>query len=500
MKNVVIIGAGPAGLTAALELLRRSDQYRVTVLEADDITGGISRTIEKNGNRMDIGGHRFYTKSKRVLEFWESLLPIQGQPSYDEVKTGSEYEIKEGGPDPEKSDAVMLIRRRVSRIYRKNKFYNYPVDMSTVRAMGGEAFTVGLSYIASRIRSKEEKTLEDFYINRFGRKLYSTFFEGYTQKVWGVHPSELPPDWGTQRIQGISVRSVIKNMLSRGKTSEKSLIKRFLYPKLGPGQLWECASNEIIQRGGKIIFNAKADRITLKGAKAVSVTASGTEYPADIVISSMPVSELIASIDSNIPDAVRIAAKDLQFRDFITIGIEVSNLRIKNKTKYATLNDIPPDCWIYIQDSGVKMGRLQIFNNWSPYMVRDRENKVFIGTEYFCSEGDELWEESDEKISAFAVAELEKIGIIKAEDVCDIHCERMRKAYPSYTGSYKDMDKIRRFIDSMENIYCVGRNGQHRYNNMDHSMLTAMTAVDVILEGREKKNIWTVEPDDENSE
>ncbi len=500
MKNAVIIGAGPAGLTAALELLRRSKEYRVTVLEADNATGGISRTVEINGSRMDIGGHRFYTKSDRVLDFWKSLMPLQGAPAADELETGSQAHITEGGADPEKIDRVLLSRRRVSRIYRKNRFYDYPVSLKTLLTMGAEAIPAGFSYMAASLKKRKEESLEDFYINRFGKRLYSIFFESYTEKVWGVHPSKLPPDWGAQRVRGLSAGRVLRNMLGFVKTEEKSLIKRFLYPKFGPGQMWQCAADEIIEKGGKIIFGARAEKLTVEKDRITAVTASGVTYPADVVISSMPLSELINALGCEVPKKVLGYAQNLHFRDFLTVGIEVGRLAVKNRTKYKTIGDIPPDCWIYVQEPEVKMGRLQIFNNWSPYMVSDPHKSVYIGTEYFCFEGDEIWNTGDEEMGAFAAEELEKMGIINRKDVKSFHCERMKKAYPSYDGGYSGIEEIRKYADKIENLYCVGRNGQHRYNNIDHSMITAMTAADIIINGGDKSDVWTVNPDGEYGE
>ncbi len=500
MKRAVIIGAGPAGLTAALELLRRSEEYSVTVLEADSTVGGISRTVETCGNRMDIGGHRFYTKSERVTRFWESILPRQGAPAKDELEAGITADLTEGGADPEKTDAVMLSRRRVSRIYHKNRFYDYPISLNTLKTLGFEAVPTGLSYLWACVKKRKENTLEDFYINRFGKRLYSMFFEIYTEKVWGVHPSRLPPDWGAQRVRGLSVRKVIENMLKAGKTEETSLIRRFLYPKLGPGQMWEYAAREITERGGRIVLNAEVNGLEVSEGRIVSVKASGVEYPADVVISSMPLPLLIVALSPEAPEEICRTAQAHHFRDFITIGVETGRLSVKNRTKYRTPGDIPPDCWIYVQDASVRMGRIQIFNNWSPYMVKDFSDSIFIGTEYFCFENDEFWQKSDDEIEKLAVEELEKMGILRGSDVRYCHCERMKKAYPSYDGSYRELDRIREYADSIKNLYCVGRNGQHRYNNMDHSMLTAMTAADIILSGGDKCTVWTVNPDGEYGE
>ncbi len=497
MKKALIIGAGPAGLTAALELLRRSTEYSVTVLESDIVAGGISRTVNVNGSRMDIGGHRFYTKSDRVMKFWKSIMPEQGAPSADELKTGSESVLAEGGADPEKYDEVLLNRRRVSRIYQKGRFYDYPISMNTLKTMGFGAVFAGTSYLASRIKKRRENTLEDFYINRFGKRLYSDFFSDYTKKVWGISPSEMPPDWGAQRVRGLSLQKTIRDMLTGGKSKEVSLIKRFLYPKFGPGQMWEAAAKQIEGLGGRIIYDSHVSEIKIKDSEIISVKAGKTEYTADVFISSMPLSELIAAMGEGKPSETAEAAADLCYRDFITVGVEAKRLKIKNNTKNKTVNDIPCDCWIYVQDPGVRMGRIQIFNNWSPYMVRDFESMVYLGTEYFCSEGDELWRMSDCEMGNLAASELVKMGILEERDIISVHCERVKKAYPSYIGGYEKIGKIRSFANSIQNLYCIGRNGQHRYNNMDHSMLTAMTAADIILDGGNRESIWTVNPDDE---
>ncbi len=484
MKKAVIIGAGPAGLTAALELLRRSDGYSVTVLEAENSIGGISKTVEINGYRMDIGGHRFHTESERVLEFWKSIMPCQGAPAFDELLRGNALPFAENGADPEKTDTVLLNRKRVSRIYRKGRFYEYPVSIKTILTMGIEAVPAGFSYLAAQIGKRRENTLEDFYINRFGKRLYRTFFESYTEKVWGTHPSKMSPDWGEQRVSGLSAWQVVKDMLT-GNSDEKSLIKSFLYPKLGPGQMWELTAKEVERLGGKVILNACVGGITTRNNRVISVKSGETEYPADLLISSMPLATLVKVID-NAPQKVRNIAKDLRFRDFVTVGVAVKRMKLKGKSKDKTADD----CWIYVQEPNVKMGRMQIFNNWSPYMVKKPGESAFIGTEYFCSEEDSLWASDDNEICALAVSELAKMKVIDKSDVLFCHCERMKKAYPSYDGGYGKIEEIRTFVNGVDNLYTIGRNGQHRYNNMDDSMLTAMETADIILNGEDKSRIW----------
>ena len=513
MKKVVIIGAGPAGLTAGFELLKKSKDYQVIILEESDAIGGISRTVRYNGNRMDIGGHRFFSKDSEVTNWWNNLMPLQGAPSFDDIKTGRALELNPDGPNPEKEDTVMLKRRRISRIYYKRKFFDYPVKMNLNTIMNMGLFTTaqaGFSYIFAIIRKLPENSLENFYINRFGRKLYSMFFEGYTEKLWGRHPRDISADWGAQRVKGLSIVAIIKDILNKilfikPKQVETSLIEEFSYPKFGPGQLWETAASKIEDMGGKIVKNAKVVKFKTKKNefKEVVYVKDGKEcsLPADIVISSMPLKDLAAGIDG-IPSKIERIADGLPYRDFITVGLLLKKLNLKNQTKIKTLNNIIPDCWIYVQDTGVKLGRIQIFNNWSPYLVAKPEETVWIGLEYFCRENDEYWNMSPAEWRAFGVKELLKMGVISSEkDVLDSHLERVKKAYPAYFDTYKNIDKLTEYLNSFKNLYCVGRNGQHRYNNMDHSMVTAFEAVKNIKNGvKDKSNIWNVNTEKEYHE
>jgi protoporphyrinogen oxidase len=505
MRKVIIIGAGPAGITAAFELLKKSKDFEVTVLEESACIGGISRTVNHNGNRMDIGGHRFFSKDAEVTNWWDNLMPPQSKPAYDDLRTGRNVTLSQNGADPEKEDIVMLKRRRVSRIYYKNKFFDYPVKMNlnTVLSMGlFTTFKSGCSYLAAVLRKLPETSLENFYINRFGRKLYAMFFEGYTEKLWGRHPRDISADWGAQRVKGLSITAVLKDIFGKifkrkSRQVETSLIEEFSYPKFGPGQLWETAAAKVEEMGGKIIKNAKVVRFVTKKNELQQVVyvKDGKEITAnaDIVISSMPLKDLICGMPE-VPSKIKRIAGGLPYRDFVTVGLLLPKLNLQNKTKLKTLNNIVPDCWIYVQDTGVKLGRIQIFNNWSPYLVKNPEQTVWIGLEYFCSEGDKYWNMTDEEWKNFGINELWQMKVISAkEDIKDFHVERVKKAYPAYFDTYKDIDKLTEYLDSFANLYCVGRNGQHRYNNMDHSMATSFTAVRHILgEITDKKDIWKV--------
>jgi protoporphyrinogen oxidase len=504
-KTAIIIGAGPAGLTAAYKLLCETDIHPI-VLEETDFIGGISRTAEHHGNRMDLGGHRFFSKNEDIMNLWREIMPLAGAPSKDDILLGREKPLAKGGPDPETTDRVMLIRNRVSRIFYLRKFFDYPISLKaqTFINMGfSRTVKAGFGYMHAALSKRKEDSLGDFYINRFGKPLYEMFFEDYTQKVWGVHPSKIAPDWGSQRVKGLSLSKAVFSILKKpfvGKNSknvETSLIEEFNYPKKGPGQLWEQLAELVVSKGGEIRMNTKVTEIHCGKNMISSVTAvsngNSSQLSGDYFISTMPVKDLVIGMDSAVPSDVYEIAANLPYRDFITVGLLLRKLEIKNETKMKTVSNIIPDCWIYIQERDVKLGRLQIFNNWSPYMVKDLKNTIFIGLEYFCNEGDEMWTSPDADFIKFAIDELEKIDIIKHENVLDSVRINVKKAYPAYFGTYAHFDKVRDYLDTFENLYCIGRNGQHKYNNMDHSMLTAIEAVIAIKENKKSKNdIWNV--------
>jgi protoporphyrinogen oxidase len=550
-KRAIIIGAGPAGLTAALELLRRTDVQPI-VLEASNEIGGISRTIRYKGNRMDIGGHRFFSKSDRVMQWWIDLMPpdvedgsssgqeisYQGKkrvvavPAHlveepvlrgvgpivkdDADETEPELSVETlveaaAGPNP---DLVMLIRPRKSRIYYLRKFFDYPISV-TATTLGNlgvtRTFRVGMSYLRSRVSQiRPEKSLEDFLINRFGRELYLTFFKSYTEKVWGMPCDEISAEWGAQRIKGLSLTTAVKHFLKKSlspakgdiaqKGTDTSLIERFMYPKFGPGQLWEHVAGLVREKGGEVLLGWKVDGIHCDGERVISVdvvneAGERRTFAGEYFFSTMPMRELVRAMDAPVPENVREVSEGLQYRDFITVGLLVDRLKVKEPD-----GGMLKDTWIYVQEPDVVLGRLQIFNNWSPYLVAD-PSKVWIGLEYFCYDTDDLWKMPDEELKRFAIAEVAKIGILNAEDVSDGHVVRVPKTYPAYFGTYDRFDELREFTDGFENLFLVGRNGMHKYNNQDHSMLTAMTVVDGIVAGRvDKAALWGINTEQEYHE
>lgn len=508
----IIIGAGPAGLTAAFELLTRTN-IRPIVLEKSSYLGGISRTVQYNGNRIDIGGHRFFSKSDRVMDWWLQHMPIENHSargtviSYRNQRRSLPDAVATGS-----GDAVMLVRERKSRIYFQRKFFDYPVRLSTatLRKLGiARVLKIGCSYIWSVMFPPARiENLEQFFISRFGRELYRTFFKSYTEKVWGISCEKISAEWGAQRIKGLSIKKSMLHILQkrfrassdvRQKNTETSLIEHFMYPKLGPGQLWEIVAEKVRALGGEIHTEMNVDGLDVEGNRVVSVATSNgagqrREFRGDYFFSTMPVKELINDFRAGVPANVSEIANGLQYRDFITVGLLVNRLSIDDDGSRNKLGNRSPirDNWIYIQDPEVTAGRLQIFNNWSPYMVKD-PSTTWIGVEYFCYETDAFWMKPDDEIGAIATRELEKIGILQQKDVLDSTVIRMTKTYPAYFGAYERFDEVRTYLDSFENLFLVGRNGMHKYNNQDHSMLTAMTAVDNIIEGRtDKSNIWAI--------
>lgn len=508
-KKVVIIGAGPAGLTAAYELISNNDNYEVIILEEDMDVGGIAKTVRYRGNRMDMGGHRFFTKSKRVMDWWTSFLPIQGELAYDDKVLGRTCNLRAGGPDPEKEEDVFLCRQRLSRIYFREKFFDYPISINfrTIRNLGiWNTLSSGTLYCKAMICKKKEDSLENFYINRFGRKLYSLFFEDYTTKLWGRHPRDISAEWGAQRVKGISIKAVLNDWFqnlpvhkknNKKKEVETSLIREFYYPKLGPGQLWELVASKIQKQGGSIYFGSTVKKIIKEENHITGVyyekNGETITLPCDIVISSMPIKDLVGGME-NVPDTQRQIAQGLPYRDYVTLGVLVKDLCMHNTTNIKTIHNRIPDSWMYIQDRGVMLGRIQIYNNWSPYMIADPDNTMWLGLEYFCKEGDDFWNKTEEELKKLAGKELVQIGLIKdSSEILDVHKAQVKKAYPAYFDTYNQFDKLKEYLNSIDNLYCIGRNGQHHYNNMDHSMLTAFEAVDAIVyNNMDKSTIWKV--------
>ncbi|TSC80384.1 MAG: amine oxidase [Candidatus Peregrinibacteria bacterium Gr01-1014_25] len=553
-KIAIIAGAGPAGLTAAYELLKRTDIVPI-VCEATDTIGGIAQTYVYKDNRIDIGGHRFFSKSERVMRWWFNILPLQGAPAADtEEKNhaidyaaeaiveylcpeckheraaplrqdfegqadsgrqaeGSALTVKRPAPDPEKEDAVMLQRPRISRIFYRKNFFPYPISitLTVARRLGLiNTMLIGFSYLWRRaLPLRDETYLDAFYRNRFGDRLYRTFFEAYTEKVWGVPCNAIRADWGAQRVKGLSLKRAVvhavKDLLSSDfqkaqKERETSLITRFYYPKFGPGQMWETVAEQVRACGGEVRMRTRVSAVRMDGGRVVAATlenaATGMteEVACDMLFSTMPIKHLIGMLRPHPPASVVEVAEGLQYRDFLTVGLLLGKLHVRERGREPASS--VPDNWIYIQEGAVRVGRVQIFNNWSPYMVADRKNTVWIGLEYFVNEGGDLWVMPDQQLIDLGVREMESIGFLRKEDVLDACVLRMPKAYPAYWGSYTQLKVVQDYVNAIPNLVLIGRNGMHRYNNQDHSMLTAMMAVDNIIEGRtDKTNLWEVNLD-----
>lgn len=504
----VIIGAGPAGLTAALELVRRTRIHPI-VLEAGEAFGGLARTVMFRGNRMDAGGHRFFSDSDRVLNWWLELMPLMEQPAAGtHVSYRNRRRELAGAPvaGEGNGERVMLVRPRKSRIYFERKFFDYPLTRDVLLKLGaGRGARFAASYAAARLRPRRPaRTLEEFFISRFGRQLYQTFFKAYSEKVWGVPCSEISAEWGAQRVSGLSLGkaafAIVRDRLSgvyrsNSQSAEAPQSEYFLYPKHGPGQLWEYTAELVRRGGGEILLGWRVDRLLcqegrVRAVEAVGPAAIRRRFDVDWVCSSMPVRQLIRALTPSAPAEVLSIGEGLVYRDFIAIGLVVRRL-LQTEPDGSALRDT----WLYIHEPGVQMGRIQIYNNWSPYLVADPA-QTFIGLEYFCYRTDSLWRMDDHELIRLAVAEAERIGMLGSADVLDGHVVRMPDSYPAYCGTYRHFEIARHYLDEIANLYPIGRNGMHRYNNQDHSMLAAMTAVDAIAGGgSDKRGLWRIEAD-----
>jgi protoporphyrinogen oxidase len=452
-RPYVVIGGGPAGLTAGYQLAKAGK--KVIVFEADDQVGGIAKTVvDPEGFRFDLGGHRFFTKSKEVNDLWLEIM-------------GDEF----------------LMRPRMSRIFWRGRFLDYPLNgMDVVKKLGPwELLLCGLSYLrASMKRKGNEENLEEWVTNRFGWRLYSHFFKGYTEKVWGVSTTELRAEWAAQRIKGLSFMSAAKAAFMGNKDNKiKSLIDKFQYPRFGPGQMWEMMTDRIEELGGEVRLNTRVTKIELEGQRVVAVYAGDERIEPVSTISSLPLAQTVSIADPAAPPAVVDAGKGLRYRDFLTVSLVLDG------------EDLFPDNWIYIHEDGVEVGRIQNFRSWSPWMVPDPDASC-VGMEYFCFQGDHLWNSSDEDLVALASRELEQLGLADASRVRRGYVVRVPLAYPMYDEHYASrVETIRGWLDPLTDFVQVGRNGLHRYNNSDHSMLSAMRAVDNVLTGA-GHDIWAV--------
>ena len=454
-RPTLVLGGGPAGLTAGYLLAQR--ELPVTVLEAEDQVGGIAKTVVEDGYRFDLGGHRFFTKSKEVERLWWEVM-------------GDEF----------------ILRPRMSRIYWNHKFLDYPLrGGDVVRKLGPVELTRSFaSYLAAKLRPKgEEETVEQWVSNRFGKRLFELFFRSYTEKVWGVSTSELRAEWAAQRIKGLSFMSAAKSALLGNRGNKvKSLIEEFHYPRYGPGQMWETMTEQIRGLGGEVELETPVEKVFIEGGRVTAIEAEGERLEAGEVISSLPLRAIVGMTDPPPPPEVLEAARGLRYRDFLTVALVIDG------------EDPFPDNWIYIHYPDVRVGRIQNYRSWSPYMVPDPD-KACIGLEYFCFAGDDLWEMDDDELVELASRELEQIGLASASKVERGYAVRVPKAYPMYDTDYAErVETIREWLGGIENLHQVGRNGLHRYNNSDHSMLTAMRVVENITTGSEH-DIWAVNAD-----
>lgn len=492
-RNVVIVGAGPAGLTLGYQLLKHQKNFDVTIIEKNDYVGGISASANSYKNTIDFGPHRYHAKYKDVDRFWKEIMSVQSEPSADDVILNREVNLDKNGKDPNKSDDVLLYRKRLSRIFFNGKFYDYPISLKleTFTNMGfSNSLNVLFSYLKSCVFKKPETNLENFFINRFGQKLYQMFFEYYTQNLWGRHPKNISAEWGAERVKGVSIHKAFKNALQKtlkinNKKTEVSLIENFYYPKLGCGQLWDVLAENIVKLGGKIILKTKINKIYLDDNRVKKISVSNNKLNIidniDFFVSSMAIDELFGKLE-NTPTQMLKIAKGLPFRNHILVHLVVDKLLIKNNTLESTIKNQVPDVWIYVQDRNVKLGRFVIYNNFSPYIVDEFQNNLSVGLEYFVDTNDDLWKNNDNDIIEYAINEFKKINVIN--DTTKIKIKkvfRTEKAYPAYFDTYNQINQLWDYLYQIDNLYCIGRNGQHKYNNMDDSVLSGLNTAQNIL-------------------
>tara|TARA_Y100001968_G_scaffold46755_1_gene36906 strand:- start:855 stop:2459 length:1605 start_codon:yes stop_codon:yes gene_type:complete len=529
--KVAVIGAGPAGLAFSDKLIELRKDVSIDIYEKSNYIGGISKTINYKGNRIDIGGHRFFSKSDEVMKWWTNKFPIDTSTLNKSDKiyyqnANREIEgFKTVRDDNKTNNRIMLVRKRKSRILYAGKLYDYPLklNLKTIQNIGSlNLINVGLSYLRSKTNNKKAKNLEDFIISRFGYKLYSMFFESYTEKVWGRHPKDISPEWGAQRIKGLSIRKVIINIFQKvlsnvlntnssgisQKATETSLIERFLYPKYGPGQMWEAVADDLKEENVNIFMNTPIIGIHFstdnKLAEALSYRDKNGiihNQKYDYIISTMPIKELIKSSTSNskypvFTNEILNIADSLPYRDFITVGLLINNIS-------GPQNELLDDTWIYVQEPNVKVGRIQIFNNWSPYLVADN-NLYWIGLEYFCNQNEELWNKSDDELINLAKKEIVDLNLTNSGSFIDSTVIREPKTYPAYFDSYERIDHLINSVNKIKNLYLIGRNGMHKYNNQDHSMLSGFRAAELIAKGnndiKSKEELWKINAEQEYHE
>ncbi len=510
MKKVIIIGAGPAGLTAGYDLLSKSSDYEVTIVEESSVVGGLCARFENEENVLDAGGHMYISNSSSVKQFWYSVLPAQGVPSCDDLALDRYCKIHNGGPDPEVSEDVLLSREKLVRIYKDNKYYESPVKFNkdAVKNFGfANSIKTGFSQIGNNVFKHKETSLEDYYINRFGKQLYTMFIAEYLEKIWGKEPSRINSEWGV-----VAERSLIAPIISTDKNNNKDYEKlpapyanRYYYPKYGAYQLWEAAADRFIELGGSIHKNCKVTGITTGAIKILSVrcSADGDEFvvACDYLISSMPIRDLILGMD-DVEGDISLAAENLSYRGMVSVCVELSEMNWKNNTEdYKTVDDIIPDSVLYISNPNVKVSRIQIYNNFSPYMVRNPKH-YYLGLNYYCNEGDYYWSMGNRDWKKTVVSDLEKLGIIKSEEaVIGYNKTKYSKAFPTYYDGYDGLEKIIKYLNKYENLYCIGRNGQHRFSSIDEVMKTSFEAVKNILGNVvTKDNIWKVNEKNEGEE